>query len=46
MAKNTDKAQLALGDHAARQLVMQPRQLPAFYNYSPLADSLTSMDSC
>ncbi len=36
MAKNTDKAQLALEDHAARQLgPMQPRQLPSFLQLLP-----------
>ena len=35
MAKNTDKAQLALGDHAYRQLANATKQLPSFLQLLP-----------
>lgn len=41
--ENTDKAQLALGDHAASTGQCNQDCSPTFYNYSPMADSLTSM---
>lgn len=35
MAKNTDKAQLALGDHAARQLANATKTAPQLSTITP-----------